>query len=151
MRIGDKLIPSKGGTFYIDFRDVNGKRRQLTVGKTPTEAMDAWKLRVGVKAGDISPEYLPPQETAREQDKRKTIDQAIADYLIDVEATKGANTLKQYLQDLKWFRTPLYQWRRGMLTLACWLTRPAANSFLTGMTLTMKLATPRSLGLSTTR
>jgi hypothetical protein len=34
-----------------------------------------------------------------------TVDQAIANYLIEVEATKDEKTYRQYRRELEWFRT----------------------------------------------
>lgn len=103
VHVEGKLVPSKGGgTFYIDYRDAAGVRHSRAVGTDPTEALDAWKLQMGIKRGDIEPD---PEEEKSEKNKGKTIDQAIKDYLVEVEATKGKRTLTQYTRDLVWFRS----------------------------------------------
>jgi len=103
VRINGQVVPSAGGTFYLDYTDETGKRRQRPIGKSPATALDAWRMRVGIKSGSIPPEADPYPEP--EKPKGKTIDQAIADYLVEVAATKGSRTLKQYRHDLLWFRS----------------------------------------------
>lgn len=103
VRVNGQVVPSAGGTFYLDFTDETGKRRQQPVGKSPTAALDAWRIRVGIKSGRIPQEADPNPEP--EQPNGKTIDQAIEDYLVEVAATKGSRTLKQYRHDLHWFRS----------------------------------------------
>jgi integrase len=66
-------------------------------------ALDQWRIRVGIKSGRIPPEADPDPE--QEKPKGKTIDQAVEDYLVEVAATKGGRTLKQYRHDLHWFQS----------------------------------------------
>ncbi len=94
--------PSGGGTFYLDYRDASGKRKQVPVGRSPAEALDAWKLRIGIRAGIIEPD---PDEEPQEANQGKTIEQAVQDYLAEVKATKGKSTLSQYTHDLAWFQS----------------------------------------------
>lgn len=102
VRIGDALVPSGGGTFYLDYRDASGKRKQVPVGRSPAEALDAWKLRIGIRAGTIEPD---PDEEPQEANQGKTLEQAVQDYLAEVKATKGKSTLSQYTHDLAWFQS----------------------------------------------
>jgi integrase/recombinase XerD len=104
IRLDGKVASSKGGgAFYIDYRDPWGKRRRKPVGNSPIEALDAWKLQMGIKRGDIEPD--PADVPKPETNKGKTIDDAIKDYLVEVKATKGDKTLLQYSRELKWFRS----------------------------------------------
>ena len=92
---------SKGGTFYLDWRE-DGKRKQKPCGTTPREALDAWHLQSGILSGAVE----QPEEPENESEiGTRTIDTAIADYLRDVKATKGAATFTAYERDLKWFRS----------------------------------------------
>ena len=50
--INGEPVSSKGGTFYLDWRE-DGKRRTQSVGTTPREALDAWVMRSGIEAGEI--------------------------------------------------------------------------------------------------
>jgi integrase/recombinase XerD len=104
IRLGDAVVSSKGGgAFYIDYRDPNGKRHRKPVGSTPIEALDGWKLQMGIKRGEIEPD--PGDLPKPVENKGKTIDDAIRDYLVEVNATKGERTFVQYRRDLTWFRS----------------------------------------------
>jgi integrase len=96
--IGGRPVSSKGGTFYIEFRE-NGKRVQRPCGATPREALDAWHLQCGIRVGEIEAEEQPTRS-----DKGLTIDQAIERYLVDIKATKGERTYRAYRRQLSWFR-----------------------------------------------
>jgi hypothetical protein len=48
--IGGEPTNSKGGAFYLDWRE-DGKRRQKPCGTTPREALDAWHLQSGILSG----------------------------------------------------------------------------------------------------
>jgi integrase/recombinase XerD len=96
--VNGEAVSSKGGTFYLDWRE-NGKRLTRPVGTTPREALDAWQLQSGVLAGEIE----APEEPAG-KDKGLTIDTAIKQYLVEVKATKGERTFKEYRRQLVWFR-----------------------------------------------
>jgi integrase len=99
--IGGEPSNSKGGTFYLDWRE-DGKRKQKPCGTTPREALDAWHLQSGILSGAVE----QPEEPENESEVgTKTIDTAIAAYLRDVKATKGAATHTAYERDLKWFRS----------------------------------------------
>lgn len=105
VRVGGKLIPSPGGVFYLTYRDSTGHRVHQRVGTSPAEALDAWTLRMQIKAGKSDTALAPSPRHEVDQENGKTIDQAIEDYLHEVAATKGARTLKQYRHDLRWFRS----------------------------------------------
>jgi integrase len=92
-------VSSKGGTFYLEYRE-NGKRIQKPCGQTPREALDAWYLQCGIRTGEIEPE----EETASAP-KGLTITNAIERFLVDVRATKGERTFKEYRRQLEWFHS----------------------------------------------
>jgi integrase/recombinase XerD len=96
--IDGRPISSKGGTFYIEFRE-NGRRVQRPCGATPREALDAWHLQCGIRVGEIEAEEQPARS-----DKGLTIDHAIERYLVDIKATKGERTYRAYCRQLAWFR-----------------------------------------------
>jgi integrase len=89
---------SKGGTFYLEFKH-HGKRRQESIGTVPREALEAWRTKCAVLTGLIEPEDEPEVV-----ERGLTIEQAIEKYLVEVEATKGKKTYRQYLRELEWFR-----------------------------------------------
>jgi hypothetical protein len=93
-------VSSKGGTFYLDFSE-NGKRKQQPIGTIPREALEAWRTKLAVLSGQIEPD--PETEVAAEAGL--TVDRAIENYLVEVEATKGEKTYRQYRRELEWFRT----------------------------------------------
>ncbi|MGO8719853.1 MAG: tyrosine-type recombinase/integrase [Acidobacteriaceae bacterium] len=93
-------VSSKGGTFYLDFSE-NGKRKQQPIGTIPREALEAWRTKLAILTGQIEPD--PETEAASEAGL--TVDRAIENYLVEVEATKGEKTYRQYRRELEWFRT----------------------------------------------
>jgi integrase/recombinase XerD len=97
--INGEPVSSKGGIFYLDWRE-NGKRRTRQVGSSPREALDAWQLQSGIRAGEIESEEEPEKEAG----KGLTIDDAINKYLVDIKATKGERTYRAYRRQLFWFR-----------------------------------------------
>jgi len=97
--IDGQPVSSKGGTFYLEYRE-SGKRVQRPCGSTPREALDAWHLQSGIRTGEIEPE----EEPAARPDKTPTIEDAIQTYLIDIRATKGERTFKEYRRQLNWFQ-----------------------------------------------
>lgn len=96
--IGGEAVKSDGGTFYLDWRE-NGKRKTEKIGTDPKEA---WTLRSGIRSGEIEDSDSPP---VAEPDKGLTIDKAIENYLVEVQATKSPATHRQYKTELEWFRT----------------------------------------------
>ena len=96
--IDGKVVSSKGGVFYLDWRD-DGKRRTRPVGSSPRQALDAWHLQCGIRIGEIEPEEEPD-----DSGKGFSIDQAIEKFLVEVKATKGERTYKEYRHHLDWFR-----------------------------------------------
>ncbi len=94
-----KPVNSKSGTFYLDFKE-NGNRRQVAVGTSAREALEAWRTKLAQLTGLIESD----PETDGAPDAGLTIDQAIASYLTEVEATKGIRTFHQYRAELEWFR-----------------------------------------------
>lgn len=97
--IGGEPANAKGGVFYLDWRE-DGKRRTRPVGNSPREALDAWHLQCGLSNGDIESE-----DESGQNGTKVTIDNAIEKYLIDIKATKGERTYKEYRHHLDWFRT----------------------------------------------
>ncbi|MFP5236642.1 MAG: tyrosine-type recombinase/integrase [Acidobacteriota bacterium] len=96
--IDGEPVSSKGGVFYLDWRE-NGKRRTRKVGTSPREALDAWYLQCGIRTGEIEPEEEPVRPY-----KGPTIEDAIQTYLVDIRATKGERTFKEYRRQLQWFQ-----------------------------------------------
>ncbi|HEV2486296.1 MAG TPA: site-specific integrase [Terracidiphilus sp.] len=96
--VGGEPVSSKGGTFYLEYR-MNGKRVQRPCGTTPREALDAWHLQCGILTGEIEPEEAPTPSS-----KGLTIPLAIERYLVDIRATKGERTFKEYRRQLEWFQ-----------------------------------------------
>jgi hypothetical protein len=92
-------VNSKGGTFYLDYKE-NGTRRQTAVGTTAREAREAWRTKLALLTGQIEPD----PETDGAPNAGQTIDEAIASFLTEVEATKGIRTFRQYRAELEWFR-----------------------------------------------
>jgi site-specific recombinase XerD len=95
--INEEPTSSKGGRFYLVWRE-EGKLKRQAVGSSPREALNAWHVKTGILAEHVEGES--ESETA----ENKTIDAAIAEYLLDVKATKSAATYMAYKRDLKWFR-----------------------------------------------
>jgi integrase/recombinase XerD len=93
-------VSSKGGTFYLDFKE-NGNRRQIAVGTNARDALEAWRTKLAQLTGLIESD----PETDGVPDAGLTIDQAIENYLTEVEATKGIRTFRQYRRELAWFRS----------------------------------------------
>ncbi len=58
--IGGKPERSKGGTFYLEWRE-DGKRKTRPVGTTPREALNAWQLQTSIFSGAVE----PPEEPIR--------------------------------------------------------------------------------------
>lgn len=92
-------VSSKGGTFYLDYKE-NGIRRQTAVGTNAREARESWRTKLALLTGQIEPD----SEMEDAPNAGLTIDQAIASFLTEVEATKGTRTLRQYRRELEWFR-----------------------------------------------
>jgi len=92
-------VNSKGGTFYLDYKE-NGTRRQTVVGTNAREARDAWRRKLAILKGEIESD----PETDGAPKAGQTIDEAIASFLTEVEATKGIRTFRQYRAELEWFR-----------------------------------------------
>jgi integrase/recombinase XerD len=93
-------VNSKGGTFYLDYKE-NGVRRQTAVGTNARDALEAWRTKLALLTGLIEPDA----EMEDRSNAGLTIDQAIASYLTEVEATKGIRTFRQYRRELAWFRS----------------------------------------------
>lgn len=92
-------VSSKGGTFYLDYQE-NGRRRQTAVGTDARVAREAWRNKLALLKGEIEPD--PEADDA--PNSSRTIDEAIASFLTEVEATKGIRTFRQYRAELDWFR-----------------------------------------------
>jgi len=95
--IDGQAVSSKGGVFYLDWRE-DGKRRTRKVGTSPREALDAWHLQCGMRSGEIEADEVPAQPL-----RGLTVAEAIKRYLVDVKATKGERTFKEYRRQLEWF------------------------------------------------
>jgi integrase/recombinase XerD len=89
---------SKRGTFYLEFKH-HGKRRQPSIGTVPREALEAWRTKCAVLT-----ELIEPEEEPEEVERGLTIEQANEKCLVEVEATKGKKTYRQYRNELEWFR-----------------------------------------------
>lgn len=90
---------SPGAKFYLDWIDAEtGKRIREIAGVTPRDAKDAWRRKSDVLGGFAEPE---PYET---EPGNRTVDDAIAKFLLEVQATKGVATYASYARDLRWFR-----------------------------------------------
>ena len=92
-------VSSKGGTFYLDYQE-NGRRRQTAVGTDARVAREEWRTKLALLKGEIEPD--PEADDA--PNASRTIDEAIASFLTEVEATKGTKTFRQYSRELEWFR-----------------------------------------------
>lgn len=67
--INREPVSSKGGIFHLDWRK-DGKRRTRPVGSSPREALAAWQLLSGVRAGGIEPEEEPVDKGRGSQSTR---------------------------------------------------------------------------------
>jgi site-specific recombinase XerD len=93
---------SPGAKFYLDwFSAETGKRIRKIAGIAPREAKDAWTSKSRFLAGEAEDE---DEEPLLPELGNRTIEDAIAKFLIEVKATKGIETLKAYRRDLRWFR-----------------------------------------------
>ena len=103
---------SPGAKFYLDWNDsVSGKRIREIAGVAPREAREAWSRKSKVLAGELG-QYEP----AESEFDNRTIDDAIEKFLVEVNATKGAATLKAYRSDLRWFRKHCFKQYVSRLT-----------------------------------
>lgn len=89
-----------GGHFYLDYADENGKRIRKSCGVSPREALDAWTTQVGIHAGKID---LADVASSEEDDNQRTVASAIKQFLLEVKATKSAETHRAYTNDSEWF------------------------------------------------
>lgn len=96
--INGEPVSSKGGTFYLDWRE-DGKRKRRPCGTTPREALNAWHQQMGIISGEIEVEPETEPDTGD-----ITINTAISRYLLDVKATKKLSTSRAYKTALEWFR-----------------------------------------------
>ena len=89
-----------GGAYFLDWRE-DGKRTRKLAGKTPREALDAWRKATGLANGSI-----PSDETEAAigtTDKTViSIQEGIKQYLEAVAATKGRGTHSSYETCLRW-------------------------------------------------
>ena len=99
--IDDKPASSKGGTFYLEWRE-DGKRKTRPLGTSPREALNAWQLQSSILSGTV--EYADDLLEEPSSKTATTIDAAIKRYLHEVRATKSEATLRAYSKDLRWFR-----------------------------------------------
>lgn len=97
--LNGRQVSSKGGTFYLDYQE-NGRRRQTAVGTDARVAREEWRTKLALLKGEIEPD----PETDDAPNTSRTIDEAIASFLTEVEATKGTKTFRQYRRELEWFR-----------------------------------------------
>ena len=100
-----------GGAYFLDWRE--GKRKRKLAGRTPLEALEAWRTATGVANGlipaepdetshDLTPDNA--DETAGETSDIKgiTIEEGVKQYLEAVKATKGTATHSSYETCLRW-------------------------------------------------
>lgn len=96
---GKLLEKSTTGTFYLEWR-ANGKRHQVPVGGDAREALEAYRTQVEAMAsGEPLASFVKPMK----ESSGLTIEQAVADYLRDVKATKSDSTFLSYRPILRWF------------------------------------------------
>lgn len=89
-----------GGAFYLDWRE-DGERRRKQVGKSPREALDAWRSATGVANGSIpADEAEAKDETA--ENTGISVQEGVKQYLEAVAATKSAETHRSYETCLTW-------------------------------------------------
>jgi hypothetical protein len=84
------------GAYFLDWRE-GGKRTRRQVGKSPREALDAWRKATGVATGSIPADV---SETDGAMDTPGiSIEAGIKQCLDAVEATKGARNTR-FLQNV---------------------------------------------------
>jgi integrase/recombinase XerD len=92
--------PSKSGTFYLEWRQ-DGKRIQKSVGSSPREALNAWRVQCGILAEPAS--WIDESENGA-ADGHIRIATALATFLQEVKATKSPATHRDYESALYWFK-----------------------------------------------
>jgi integrase len=109
--------PTRGmaGTFYLDYRNEQGKRIQRPVGTTPREALDEWNKQKAINEGTIEP---PEEDLTDLPLKHVTIESATLTYLTEVKATKSPGTHDAYTADLDWFKARVKRKYVGLVTRA---------------------------------
>jgi len=95
----------EGGAYFIDQR-VDGKRVRRQVGKSPREALDAWRKATAVANGSITADELDDDDVAAAA-RGVTIKEGIRLYLEAVKATKGSRTYVTYEACLRWAKSHL--------------------------------------------
>ena len=95
---GKPIKHKSEGTFYLDWRH-EGKRVQKPCGKSPREALDAWRTKSAAEpdGGALGEQGVDP-------DGRGTVDAAITGFLAGIRGIKSPATVQAYGRDLKWFR-----------------------------------------------
>jgi integrase len=90
------------GAYYLEWRE-NGKRRRLSVGKNASEA---WALKakkeaeLNAKAHGIA---VSPALPASPSNGRRSLSDAVAEYLAEIKLTKKPKTLAAYSTSLAYF------------------------------------------------
>jgi integrase len=113
--IDGQAVKGTTGTFYLDYRDENGKRIQRPVGTSPREALDEWNKQKAIHDGTIEPPEEDPTDIPA---NRVSIESAAKTYLAEVKGTKSAGTHEAYSTDLEWFRTRIRRRFVGQVTRA---------------------------------
>jgi len=86
--LNGQSVNSKGGAFYLDYKEKGGKARE------------AWRTKLALLTRQIESD----PETDGAPNAGPTIDEAIASFPTGVEPTKGIRTFRQYHAELDWFR-----------------------------------------------
>ena len=89
-----------GGAFFLDSRE-DGKRRRKQIGKTPREALDAWRKATGRANGSI-PDDEGDTTDGSSDTPGISIEDGIEQYFEAVKATKGIGTYGSYKASLTW-------------------------------------------------
>lgn len=110
--------PTRGmaGTFYLDYRNEDGKRIQRPVGTTPREALDEWNRQKAIHERTVEP---PEEEDPIDLPlKHVSIESAARTYLTEVKGTKSPGTHEAYSADLEWFKARVKRRFVGQVTRA---------------------------------
>ena len=99
---GEPATWKGGGAYFLDWRESSKrKRKRKQVGKTPREALDAWRKATGVANGSI-PDDRDETTGGATDTPGISIEAGIKQYLEAVEATKGLGTHASYKTCLTW-------------------------------------------------
>jgi integrase len=112
VNIGGKTVKGTTGTYYVEWRE-HGKRVQKPVGRSPREALDAWRTRNAILEGAIE----APEETDDSLPiEHVSIESAVKIYLTEIKGTKAEGTYDAYRADLDWFKATIKRATVGKVT-----------------------------------